>query len=207
MAKKPNIEIMNFEQGTPEWFQARAGIVTASELHKVLAKGQGLTRSKYMRQLAGEIITGKPADPFKTNAYMQNGKDTEPMARELLETMLDDPITEVGFIRNHDLRMGCSPDGLVGDDAGVELKCCLADIQIERLLKGGVPSEYVAQVEGSLMVSGRKTWHFYSFSSGLPAHIVPVTLSDERRREIEGELAQFNKELDAMVEKVRGLYA
>lgn len=208
---KHDIKLIECTQGTPEWFQSRAGIVTASELSKVLAKGEGKTRMKYMRQLAGEIITGKPADPFKSNAYMEAGKENEAAARELLATMLDEDVTQVGFIRNSTLRLGCSPDGLLGEwgkaNQGVEIKCCLADIQIERLLKGGVPSEYVAQVEGSLLASGLQSWHFYSYSSGLPAHIVEVTLTDERRKVIEAELAAFNKELDDMVQTVRGLYA
>jgi hypothetical protein len=208
------IRLIDCQQGTTEWLEARAGIVTSSEFSKVLAKGEGKTRTKYMRQLAGEIITGLPAEGFEGNRHTERGKLMEPAARELLRTRMNKDITEVGFIRNDDLRMGCSPDGLLGAnpdnllefDAGVEIKCCLPDIQIERLLHGGLPSEYRAQVEGSLLVTGAKVWKFYSYSTGLPAHIVEVTLSDERREFLTAELKAFNTELDAMVAQVKGYY-
>lgn len=200
------IDFVDVVQGSPEWYQARCGIVTASELHKVLAKGEGKTRAKYMRQLAGEIITGNPSSGFEGNAHTERGKEQEPIARSLLEAMTGKEIREVGFIRNSALRMGCSPDGLMGDQSGVEIKCCLPDIQIERLMKGGIPSEYVAQVEGSILVTGIDSWMFFSFSSGLPAHVVDFKISDERRAAITAELNQFNEELDAMVEKVKGMY-
>lgn len=210
-----SIRIIECQQGTPEWFNARAGSVTASEFSKVLAKGQGLTRAKYMRQLAGELITGQPCDSgFTGNAHTERGKIMEPVARQLLEERTGQKIVEVGFIKNDELRMGCSPDGLLGVnpenvlqfESGVELKCCLADIQIERLMHGGLPSEYRAQVEGSLLVTGAKAWKFYSYSSGLPAHIVDVTLTEERAEFLKSELAAFNSELDAMVAAIRKMY-
>lgn len=200
------IRTIECQQGTEEWLQARTGIVTCSELKNVLAKGEGKTRSKYMRQLAGEIITDKPAQGFQGNIHTERGKEQEPIARDLLALMFGDEVREVGFIRNDTLRLGCSPDGLMGDDWGTEIKCCLADIQVERLLKGGVPSEYVAQVEGSIIASGRPNWKFFSFCPGMPTLVVDVTVTEPRRREIEAELKAFNAELDALVSKIKGMF-
>ena len=202
------MRIIECDQGTPEWFQARCGIVTARELHKVLAKGEGKTRSKYMRQLAGEIITGEPAYSFQ-NDHMARGKEQEDTARELLALSVG-PISQIGFIRDA-LRLGCSPDGLLHDPklcitGGVEIKSCLPDIQIERLIKGDIPSEYRAQVDGSLLVSGYSSWTFFSYSPGMPPLTVDATLSTERRDEIIAELAAFNAELDALVRRVKGFY-
>lgn len=209
------VKLINCEQGTQEWFDARAGIVTASELSKVLAKGEGKTRAKYMRQLAAEIVTGAPCESdFKGNTHTERGKLLESDARELLSIRLGSDIQQVGLVKNDTIRMGCSPDGIVGMkstepvafDSGVEIKCCLPDIQIERLMRGGVPSEYIAQVEGSLLVTGAPMWVFYSFSVGLPAHIVEVVLIDERKEIITEELYKFNKELDELVERVRNMF-
>lgn len=214
------IRLIPCEQGKPEWFQARAGIVTASEFSKVLAKGEGLTRAKYMRQLAGEIITGQPCDSeFEGNKHTERGKLLEPEARELLQIRTGKTIHQVGFIRNDTLRMGCSPDGLQGYSPdnpdllanmemsnGVEVKCCIPDIQIERLMRGGVPSNYRAQIEGSLLVTGAPSWTFYSYASKLPPLIVETELTPARRAVLLDELVAFNAELDLLVAEVKNKY-
>lgn len=200
-----NIEVFDFEQGSPDWFAARLGIVTASELSKVLAKGEGKTRKKYMLQLAAETLTRRPTESY-TNGHMERGKEQEEMARELIELRLGKAIATTGFIKNHTLRIGCSPDGLIGPDHGLEIKCCLGDIQLDRLDNGSIPSEHRAQVEGSLLASGFKSWTFCSYSPDLPLLMVTHTLSDERKKEIEAELSAFNAELDARVNKYKGMY-
>lgn len=130
----------------------------------------------------------------------------KPIARSLLEVMTGETIQQTGFIRNDTLRIGCSPDGLLGTKRGAEIKSCLADIQVERLIKGGLPSEHRAQVEGSLLTSGLDSWTFFSFSPGMPPLLVEVTLTDERRDVIEDELFQFNEELDELVNKIKGMF-
>ncbi len=129
--------IIECEQGTPEWFAARLGIPTASEFSTVMAKGKdggkSLTRKTYMLKLAGEILTGEPMESY-SNAHMDRGKEQEAEAREAYELMKDLDCQQVGFIRNGD--KGCSPDSLIGDDGGLEIKTALPHIQVERLLKG-----------------------------------------------------------------------
>ena len=152
------IEIINCDQGTPEWFAARVGIPTASRFSDILAKGEGKTRGRYLRDLAAEIIRGTPEEETYTNAHMERGKAQEDEARRLYAFMADADPVQVGFIR--DGRKGCSPDSLIGDDGGLEIKTALGHIQIERLQRGTLPSEHVAQVQGSLWVTGRSWWDF-----------------------------------------------
>jgi hypothetical protein len=209
-AENVEIETIDCQQGSDEWRAARAGMVTCSSLKNVLAKGEGKTRDKYMRQLAGEIITGRPVKSY-TNEDMERGHQEEPVARDLLTIYLGGDISTVGFVKNRTLRLGCSPDGYFGEKIGLEIKSALPDIQIERLkmLKkypGWIPSEYRLQVEGSLVATGRESWKFMSFCPGAPPMIVDVTLTDQRRTEIETELAAFNAELDALVTEIKGMF-
>jgi len=116
------IEILDCEQGSELWFQCRAGIPTASEFSTVMARGKdggaSITRLKYMRQLAGEILTGEPAPEGYSNAYMARGHELEDEARSLYAFMRDAEPQRVGFIRNG--QKGASPDSLIGDTSGLE---------------------------------------------------------------------------------------
>lgn len=196
------IEIISCEQGTPEWFAARVGIPTASRFSDILAKGEGKTRGRYLRDLAAEIIRGTPEEETYTNAHMERGKAQEDEARRLYAFMADADPVQVGFIR--DGRKGCSPDSLIGDDGGLEIKTALGHIQIERLQRGTLPSEHVAQVQGSLWVTGRQWWDFVSYSPGLPPLITRVERDEPYIATLAKAVDAFNEELDALVTSVRG---
>lgn len=196
------IEIISCEQGTPEWFAARVGIPTASRFSDILAKGEGKTRGRYLRDLAAEIIRGTPEEETYTNAHMERGKAQEDEARRLYAFMADADPVQVGFIR--DGRKGCSPDSLIGDDGGLEIKTALGHIQIERLQRGTLPSEHVAQVQGSLWVTGRQWWAFMSYSPGLPPLITRVERDEPYIATLAKAVDAFNEELDALVASVRG---
>lgn len=197
-------EFIDCEQGTPEWFEARRGIPTASEFAIVLAKGRGNAESKtrrtYLYKLAGEIITGEPAESY-SNAHMERGKIMEAEARSLYVFMVDAEPDEVGFIRNG--RAGCSPDGLIGESGGLEIKTKLPHLQIETLFRGELPPEHVAQVQGSLWVTEREWWDFVSYWPGMPLFRVRVHRDEEHIAKLAEEVARFNEELDAIVERVR----
>jgi hypothetical protein len=194
------IEIFDCEQGSPEWFACRAGIPTASKFATVMAKSEGKTRSKYMRQLAGETITGEPMESF-SNGHMERGKEMEDEARDLYAFVHDADIRRVGFIRNG--KKGASPDSLVGTEGGLEIKTALPDIQIERLLSGKLPSEHVAQVQGSIWIGEREWWDFVSFWPRLPLLKVRVFRDDIYIKHMSSEIDRFNDELAEMVERIR----
>src|ERR1700760_539011 len=118
------IEIIDCEQGTPEWFTARRGVPSASMFKAILAKGEGKVRRDYMLRLAAELLTGENVETY-FNADMQRGKDQEDQARRLYAMLYDKEPRRVGFITNDEAvrgaTIGCSPDSLIDEDGGLEI--------------------------------------------------------------------------------------
>lgn len=231
------MEIINCEQGTPEWFEARKGIPTASEFSTVMSEGkEGLlpaaiidamvksgcsaeqlasavkaarargaspsqARLKYLRTLAGEIIRGTPEEEGFSSPAMERGKIMEAEARDLYAFARGVDPVQVGFVRSGNA--GASPDSLIGDDGGLEIKTALAHIQIERLQKGELPTEHKAQVHGNLWITERAWWDFVSYSPGLPPLILRVERDEEYIAKLASAVDAFNSELAELVEKVR----
>lgn len=194
------VQIITCDQGSPEWLAARVGIPTASEFSTVMAKGEGKTRKAYMLKLAGEILTGEPMESY-SNGHMERGKIMEDEARDLYSFIKDVEPVRVGFIRNGD--KGCSPDSLIGERKGLEIKTALPHIQIDRLMRNELPSEHRAQVQGSLWVAERDTWDFVSYWPKLPLFVKPVHRDETYIANLAGEVARFNDELQKVVEQIR----
>lgn len=200
------VQIIACEQGSPEWFAARMGIPTASEFACVMrTKGRGENgeskeRASYLRKLAGEILTGEPM-PTYTNSDMERGKLQEDEARDLYALMTGVDPERVGFIRNG--AAGCSPDSLIGKNGGLEIKCALAHVQIERLEKDELPPEHKAQVQGNIWLAERDWWDFASYSPRLPIFVKRVSRDDGYIANLAGSVAKFNDELAALVERIR----
>lgn len=199
------IQIVECEQGSPEWFAARLGLPTASEFKTIISvkkdAREKVTRQTYMRKLAGEILTGRPAESY-TNAHMERGHEQEDEARKLYAFMADCEPQRVGFIRSG--QKGCSPDSLIGTAGGLEIKTALPHIQIERLEKGELPPEHKAQVQGSIWIAERQWWDFVSYCPGLPLLVVRVHRDDGYIATLSGAVTDFNAELAEMVERIRG---
>jgi hypothetical protein len=194
------MEVFDFEQGEADWFAARLGLPTASKFATVMAKGEGKTRSEYMRKLAGEILTGEPAESF-SNGHMDRGKEMEDEARETYAFIETTDIRRVGFIRNGN--KGASPDSLVGANGGLEIKTALPHIQIDRLERNRLPPEHRAQVHGNIWLSERDWWDFVSYWPKLPVLTVRVYRDEDYIREMAGEIDRFNDELAELVERIR----
>jgi len=196
--------IIDCEQGSPEWYEARLGLPTASEFSTIIAKGKdggaSVTRRTYLLKLAGEILTGRPMESY-SNSHMERGKEQEDEARQAYELMKDIDCQRVGFIVNGD--KGCSPDSLIGEDGGLEIKTALPHIQVDRLLKGELPPEHRAQVQGSMWVSERKWWDFCSYCPGLPLLIVRVPRDDGYIATLSGAVSAFSMELAATVATIQ----
>lgn len=197
------LEIIDCEQGSLDWHRARLGIPTASRFADILAKGDGKMRARYLRDLAGEIYTGEPDTDGFTNAHMERGKLWEADAREHYAFTNDVEPQQVGFIRNG--RAGASPDSLIGEAGGLEIKTALRHIQIERLQRGGMPTEHKAQVQGCLWITGREWWDFMSYAPGLPPLIVRVPRDEAYIDQLTKAVDAFNEELDALVASLRGV--
>jgi len=200
-------QIVECEQGSPEWFAARLGLPTSSEFATVMAKGRdggaSVTRKAYLNKLAGEILTGEPAESY-TNVHMERGKLQEEEAREAYSFMKDAEPQLVGFIVNGP--KGCSPDSLIGDDGGLEIKTALPHIQVERLLRGELPAEHRSQVQGNLWVTERKWWDFVSYCPRLPLLVVRVERDEEYIAKISKAVDAFNEELATTVQFIRQAY-
>lgn len=195
------LEIIPCEQGSPEWHEARAGIVTASELDNVLANGRGgapsKTRRTYMLKLAGEILTGQVGQLWAGNEHTERGHALEPEARALYAFQTDADPKLVGFMRRG--RAGASPDSLLGDDGLLEIKTKLPHLQLAVLLADEVPSEHIPQLQGQLWVSGRKWVDFVSYWPGLPLFIKRVYRDEQYIEQLARAVAEFNNELDVIV--------
>lgn len=152
-------------QGSDAWLQIRCGKITASRFSDVMAKtktGVSKTRLSYLYDIVAEKLTQKPAEQY-SNAYMQWGTETEPLARAVYQEknpLLE--IQQVGFVEFNDA-VGCSPDGLVGDFGLLEIKCPKTTTQIQRWVDKDFPSEYMAQVQGQMWVCDREWTDFVSY--------------------------------------------
>ena len=196
------LEIIQCEQNSPEWYAARLGIPTASRFKDVLAKGQGLTRKKYLYTLAGERLTGEPAESY-TNEAMERGHAMEAQARELYAFAHEVEPQLVGFMRRKvgDHWVGASPDALLGDTGLLEIKTKAPHLQIECLEGGKLPAEHVAQVQAQLLVSGRQFCDFVSYWPKLPLFWIRVPRDDSYIATLAVEVEAFNAELAAIVRK------
>lgn len=195
-------------QGSPEWFAARLGRVTASRVADVVAKtktGWGASRANYMAQLIAERLTGEVAESY-TNAAMQWGTDMEPEARTAYELRKDVDVAQIGFVQHPTIIMaGASPDGLVGDDGLVEIKCPNTATHIDTLLGNGIiPSKYVTQMQWQMACTGRKWTDFASFDPRMPEsmrlYILRVPRDDKHIASLEADVAAFLAEVDDKVE-------
>lgn len=203
------VEIIDVQQNTPEWHQARLGLPTASKFSTVLAKGKtagavSLTRRSYLYELAGEIITGERVEGYK-NDHMERGHAMEGEARNTYAFMNDVQPVQVGFVRNG--KAGCSPDGLVGDDGGCEIKSKLPALLIEAHLRsdGSIPPEHVAQVQGSLWVCEREWWDFVAYWRRMPILVRRVYRDEAYIKNLASEVDRFNDELAQLVHTMRNI--
>ncbi len=201
------------EQQTNEWFTARLGKVTASRVADVIAKtktGYSASRDNYMAQLICERLTGQKGESF-TNAAMEWGTQTEPLARSAYENARNLLVKEVGFINHPRIEMsGASPDGLVADDGLVEIKCPNTATHIDTLLSGKVPTKYITQMQWQMLCCQRKWCDFVSFDNRLPEHlqlfVQEVEFDPEYCAMLEKEVVLFLTELDNKVAKLKEKY-
>lgn len=198
------MKILEFEQRSIEWHQARKGIPTASNFDRIITSEgkQSKQRQKYLYELAGEKLGGIVDESYQSFA-MTRGIEMESEARALYE-LLHENVQQVGFCLSDCNRFGCSPDGLIGENGGVEIKCPLIHTHVEYLLncKEEMPTDYFQQVQGSIFVTGRAWWDFVSYYPGLPPLIIREEPNDVFQRLLKKELDLFCEELDALVKKM-----
>jgi len=196
------MEIINCEQRSPEWFEIKAGVPSPSKFAEIITT-KGLPskqRDKYLYQLAGESVAGIREDSYQS-AAMQRGCELESEARTVYEFMTGNQVVEVGFIKCD--TAGGSPDGLINDDGGVEIKCPLISTHVGYKVSGKLPTTYFQQVQGYLYITGRQWWDFFSYYPGLKPLLVRVVPDKKFHEVLHNELIKFNEDLKKTIEKIK----
>lgn len=199
------MRILDFTQGSSEWFQARAGKVTASRVKDVMATGRSgapsATRAAYMGELIAETLTGQPVSNFQGNADTQRGIELEPTARMEYEVQRGAIVSQVGLVLHPRIeRAAASPDGLVDAHGGIEVKCPKPHVHLEYLLAGVPPSVYVPQMAMQAACAELEWVDFVSYCPVMPEDLqlfvvryVPTTTY---LRELEDAIVAFLAEMD-----------
>jgi len=196
------------EQRSEEWFKARLGKVTASRVADILAKiksGESASRRNYKIQLVSERLTGEKQETY-INQAMQDGIDREFYARERYVQQFGE-VEEVGFIQHPTLEAGASPDGMVGEDGIIEIKCPMGTTHTETLMSQDVPSKYMPQIQFQLLCTGRKWCDFVSYNPMFPEHlqvfVKRVEADVDYQKELEAEVKQFLSEVDDVINRLK----
>lgn len=207
--------MLDIVQGSPEWHAIRCGKVTASRIADVVAKtktGWGASRANYMAELIAERLTGEPAERF-TNAAMAWGTEKEPEARSAYEFYSDVDVQQVGFVPHPTIgQTGCSPDGLVGRDGLVEIKCPNTATHLETLLSGNgsIPQKYVLQMQWQMACTGREWCDFVSFDPRMPASmqmfVARLNRDGIQIAMLEKAVIEFNSEMQDKLDELTRIY-
>lgn len=200
------MKIHDFKQHSPEWNTVRLGKVTASEADSLVSP-EGKIRTgegpkAYLCRKVCEKILGYAQETGGT-FQMDQGTIAETVALPWYAFTFDRDIRRVGFCESFDGRFGCSPDALVGEDGGVEIKHPAPPLHLRYLIEGVVPKDYVIQVQFCLWVTGRRWWDFVSFSRQFNPLVVRVEKDPKLQDAISEALAQFADKFDAVYTKIK----
>ena len=196
------MRVVQAEQRSPEWFAARLGVPSASQFGKVVTPtGKRSTQvDGYLNKLVAEILTGK-SDQQEPNEAMLRGTELEPEARAYYE-LIGGPVVETGFVI-HDDGFGCSPDGLVGSEGLLEIKCPLAHTHVEYLRENALPGLYVPQVQGQLLVTGREWCDFLSYHPDMKPLLIRVERDEKFIKVLHEALIELVGQINDCVTKLR----
>lgn len=207
------MKLLDLPQGSEEWRRARAGLVTASRMCDVMAKiktGEAAARRDYRALLVAEILTGQPQDDAYMSDEMRWGVEQEPFARAAYEIATDKLVDQVGLVLHPTIeRAAASPDGLVGIDGVLEIKCPKTATHLQYIMDRAVPPKYEPQMMWQIACTGRAWADFVSFDPRLPENLqlfrVRLYRNDARIAELEAEVRNFLRDVDAMLATVRTL--
>jgi putative phage-type endonuclease len=200
-------------QGSAEWRMARCGSLGASAIADALAKtktGWGASRANVMARLILERLTGVPQDIYQTQA-MLDGVEREPEARAAYQFMTSAEVREVGLIM-HPILAGthASPDGLIGEDGLLEIKCPQPAAHLATLLGEPIPQKYIYQMLWQMRCANRAWCDFVSFNPQFPPEmqlfIQRIRRDDAAIFDMEKDIGAFLTELDEKVAALRSRY-
>lgn len=206
------MRVLDCKQGTAEWLDVRRGKITASRICDVMDKlkkgGEGAARRGYRTELIAERLSGLTEEHYTSNEMM-HGTEFEPFARAAYEIGTGADVDQVGFVLHDRMDFaGASPDGIVGPDGAIEIKCPKTTTHIKWVLAGGVPEEHQDQCLWVMACTGAKWIDFISFDPRLPEGLrifmVRMPRDEERIARIEAEVEKFDAEVNASVSELSG---
>jgi putative phage-type endonuclease len=197
-------------QGSPEWHEARRGFLGASAINdarSVIKSGEAASRRNLRAKIIAERLTGICEESY-TNSAMQWGIDNEPIARALYETTIGSDVDQCGFILHPEIKMtGASPDGLIGNDGLIEIKCPNTATHIDYLLAGIVPTQYRNQMLWQMECTGREWCDFVSYDPRMPEHMqmfcIRFNRDEDELNEIREDVIKFLDEVNAVIDRLQ----
>lgn len=197
-------------QGSEAWHLLRLGRPTASEFGNLITPTgklrDGEMPETYLFEKLAEHITGKPLDGG-SSFQMEQGSLLETEAAPFFTLVTGLEVKRMGFCTTDDMRIGCSPDGLIGPNGGLELKCPAAQTHLKYLLRGVVPPQYIPQVQGSMFVTERPWWYFMSYHRAFPPLIVKVERDEAVQKVLREALSVFLAKMDAGLARIAAMTA
>lgn len=192
---------------TPEIAAARVGNITASRIKDMLAEGKGVTRAKYAAQLAAERMTGKPHRSAFTSASIDHGNEMEAHARMRYEIRNGVMVMESDFVPHPQIvRCGATPDGTIGDDGLIEIKCPESHTFVDYIMSGEIPRAYRLQMLWQIACTKRRWCDFVAFDPDLPdednflqIRFIPTP---EEIKTLEFEVIKFDLEVEAVIKEI-----
>jgi hypothetical protein len=186
------------QQGSAAWLQARLGIPTASGLDNIITPATlrpSSSQYKYMCRLLAEWLLNRPLDD-QDSGFLERGRVLEDEGRKWYELTRGVDVVQVGFCLTDDGAFGSSPDGLIGEDGGLEIKCPSAGVHVEYMLDPqSLVSRYRGQVQGGLYVTGRSWWDLLSYNPDLQPVVVRVLPDKSYQAAITAALPAFQRQL------------
>jgi hypothetical protein len=197
------MRILELTQGSPEWLEARLGCPSGSGFKRLItSRGEpSSTAETYINELIAEKLTGEPTYVTETE-WMTRGKALEVDAKCFYEFEHGVDINDVGFIKDDKYECGVSPDGLIGKDGGIEIKCPKPSTHVQYLRNKKVPSIYIAQIQGCMWITGRKWWDFMSFHPMMEPVIIRVQRDEEFISKLSGLVIEACKTIEKVVKEI-----
>lgn len=202
---KYGVSVLGAKQGSEEWFNLKLGVISASNASKIIAKKDSDTRNSYMMELIAQICTG---DQEEINSkYLDWGNQYEAAARSSYEFSSGYNVTQVPFVfKDESFREGCSPDGIVNESKGVEIKCPYNAVHyVKFLTEDKIKSEYAWQCQYTLRVMGANEWDFVQYHPMMktsPIKTLTIGRDEEKQKTFDDAVPQFISDMDKVLEKI-----
>lgn len=199
------IPVLDSLQGSETWFNLKLGVISASNASKVVAKRDSETRLTYMSELVAQVCTG---DQDEINSkYLDWGNQHEAAARSSYEFQTGENVTQVPFVfKDEKFREGCSPDGIINESKGLEIKCPFNPVHyVKFLTEDKIKSEYAWQCQYTLRVMDADEWDFAQYHPSMkakPLHIVTIKRDEEKQKAFDDLIPLFIEDMDKMLEKI-----